>query len=189
MSCVLISGSCPLSGQTNSVWYTWPGGGGAETCGLGSSFDFAVPLDPAAGADDFRVRLRGACSSGLNARIAACVRSHNGPGRRRAGNLHGRNRIGAPSWGSGPIAWRIHFACTASWNAIALSAAVSPWLIDLASTIYIGIGGQESLGLPGPRPFVLLAAAVMSVPTFLMGGTLPAAVRSVHPLPMTTGPP
>src|SRR5262245_34849434 len=33
--------------------------------------------------------------------------------------------------------------------AIALSAAVSPWLIDLTSAIYIHFGGQESLGLTG----------------------------------------
>ncbi len=64
--------------------------------------------------------------------------------------------------------------------AIALSAAVSPWLVDLTSAIYIGLGGQESLGLAGATAIRLaLAAAVMAVPTFLMGGTLPAAVRSV----------
>ena len=33
--------------------------------------------------------------------------------------------------------------------AIALSVAVTPWLIELASSIYIGLGGQESLGLAG----------------------------------------
>ncbi|MEX0642569.1 MAG: fused MFS/spermidine synthase [Pirellulales bacterium] len=64
--------------------------------------------------------------------------------------------------------------------AIALSAAASPWLVDLASALYIRLGGQESLGLAGATAIRLaLAAAVMAVPTFLMGGTLPAAVRSV----------
>lgn len=64
--------------------------------------------------------------------------------------------------------------------AIALSVAVSPWLIDLVSWIYIGLGGQQSLGLVGASLVrLLLTAVVMSVPTFLMGGTLPAVVRAV----------
>ena len=66
--------------------------------------------------------------------------------------------------------------------AIALSVAVSPWLVDLVRAIYYRLGGQESLGVTGAT-FVRLmfAGAVMAVPTFLMGGTLPAAVRSVTP--------
>ena len=64
--------------------------------------------------------------------------------------------------------------------AIAISVAATPWLIALASSVYIGLGGQESLGLTGATAVRLaLAAAVMAVPTFLMGGTLPAAVRAV----------
>ncbi len=63
---------------------------------------------------------------------------------------------------------------------IALSAAVSPWLIALASRTYIGLGGQASLGFFWATIVRLaLAAAVMAVPSFLMGGTLPAAVRAV----------
>lgn len=65
-------------------------------------------------------------------------------------------------------------------TAIALSVALSPWLVTLVSRAYIGLGGQESLGLSGATALRLtLAAAVMAIPTFLMGGTLPAAVRSV----------
>ena len=46
--------------------------------------------------------------------------------------------------------------------------------------MYFSLGGQESLGLYGATiARLLLAAAVMGVPTFLMGGTLPAAVRSI----------
>jgi spermidine synthase/MFS family permease len=64
--------------------------------------------------------------------------------------------------------------------AIALSAAVTPWLIGLASSVYLNLGGQEALGVAGATAIrLLLAASVMAVPTVLMGGTLPAAVRSV----------
>lgn len=65
-------------------------------------------------------------------------------------------------------------------TAIALSVALSPWLVTLVSRVYIGLGGQESLGLSGATVIRLaLASVVMAIPTFLMGGTLPAAVRSV----------
>jgi spermidine synthase len=64
--------------------------------------------------------------------------------------------------------------------AIALSAAASPWLIAQASRVYLSLGGQESLGVAGATAIrLLLAAAIMAIPTVLMGGTLPAAVRSV----------
>lgn len=64
--------------------------------------------------------------------------------------------------------------------AIALSVAISPWLIDVARLLYVRLGGQESLGLGGATAVrLLLSTVVMAVPTFLMGGTLPAAVRSV----------
>lgn len=66
--------------------------------------------------------------------------------------------------------------------AIALSVAITPWLVALASTIYINLGGQESLGLIGATIVRLaLATVVMAIPSFLMGGTLPAAVRAVTP--------
>ncbi len=65
---------------------------------------------------------------------------------------------------------------------IAASAFATPWLISLISWIYINLGGQETLGVGGATAIrLLLAAAVMIVPTFLMGGTLPAAVRAVTP--------
>jgi hypothetical protein len=64
--------------------------------------------------------------------------------------------------------------------AIALSVSISPWLVDLVRAIYYRLGGQESLGATGATLVrLMLAAAIMAVPTFLMGGTLPAAVRSV----------
>jgi spermidine synthase len=64
--------------------------------------------------------------------------------------------------------------------AIALSAAISPWLIAAASSFYFGLGGQESLGFGGATAVrLLLTVFIMGVPAFLMGGTLPAAVRAV----------
>jgi spermidine synthase len=66
--------------------------------------------------------------------------------------------------------------------AIALSTAVTPLLIGLASALYLRMGGQESLGLWGATTVrIALAAAVIALPTFLMGGTLPALVRAVTP--------
>ncbi len=64
--------------------------------------------------------------------------------------------------------------------AVALSAAVSPWLVDAARLIYIGLGGTPVLGTgPGTAVRLLLSAAVIGLPTFLMGGTLPAVIRAV----------
>jgi spermidine synthase len=63
---------------------------------------------------------------------------------------------------------------------IALSTAATPWLITLASSVYYRFGGQESLGIAAATAVrLMLAAAIMAVPTILMGGTLPAAVRAV----------
>ena len=64
--------------------------------------------------------------------------------------------------------------------AIALSAAVTPWLIglsqlDLSEPGRTGIAG----GGWGDGDSVAAGRGVMAVPTVLMGGTLPAAVRSV----------
>jgi spermidine synthase len=63
---------------------------------------------------------------------------------------------------------------------ISLLCAASPLLLSVIRSIYIAAGGQETLGLGGAT----LARAVgsilvLGVPTFLMGGTLPAAARAV----------
>jgi predicted membrane-bound spermidine synthase len=63
---------------------------------------------------------------------------------------------------------------------IAVSAALSPFLILAARHFYIALGGTESLGvLVGTIIRLLLAALILGTPTFLMGGTLPAAARAV----------
>ena len=88
---------------------------------------------------------------------------------------------GAPCWAGGPIGPPIRCGCTAcSRRRWRCRVAVSPLVVWLAATLYFRLGGQESLGLDGATVVrLLLAAAVMGVPTFLMGGTLPAAVRSI----------
>lgn len=64
--------------------------------------------------------------------------------------------------------------------AVALSAAASPWLVDGVRLVYAGLGGTPVLGTgPGTVVRLLLSAAVLGLPTFLMGGTLPAVVRAV----------
>ena len=64
--------------------------------------------------------------------------------------------------------------------AIAVCAAVSPWLLSLVRTLYIASGGAARLGMTvatGGR--LVLSALVLAVPTMAMGGTLPAAARAV----------
>ncbi len=63
---------------------------------------------------------------------------------------------------------------------VAISAALSPWLILVAQHIYFGLGGTSELGSPTATALRLaLSALVLGVPTFLMGGTLPAASRAI----------
>ncbi len=63
---------------------------------------------------------------------------------------------------------------------IAVSAAASLLLIWAVRYLYIAIGGTEVLGLFGGTVVRLLFAAfILATPTFLMGGTLPAAARAV----------
>jgi spermidine synthase/MFS family permease len=65
--------------------------------------------------------------------------------------------------------------------AVALSAALTPLWIFLVRQGYIAVGGTLSLGLAGGTlARLLLSAVVLSVPTVLMGGTLPAATRAVE---------
>jgi spermidine synthase len=63
---------------------------------------------------------------------------------------------------------------------IAITAAVSPFLVLAARHLYITLGGTETMGMTfGTVARLILAAVIMGVPTFLMGGTLPAAARAV----------
>ena len=61
------------------------------------------------------------------------------------------------------------------------AAALSPVLIALVAVLYIRLGGTTALGfVAGTGVRLLLSALVLGVPTFLMGGTLPAVVRAVE---------
>jgi spermidine synthase len=64
---------------------------------------------------------------------------------------------------------------------ISLSAALTPLLVWLARTVYTALGGSVSMGLGlGSVVRLVLSALVLSVPTLLMGGTLPAAARAAE---------
>lgn len=64
---------------------------------------------------------------------------------------------------------------------IALAAALSPWLVALVQKVYVAVGGSASLGLAGGTVVrLVLSALVLGIPTFLMGGTLPALARAVE---------
>lgn len=63
--------------------------------------------------------------------------------------------------------------------AIAMTAAVSPLLTNLSHFIYIAAGGSLAMGDFFSTIFRLaLSIMVMGLPTFLMGGTLPAMARA-----------
>jgi predicted membrane-bound spermidine synthase len=63
--------------------------------------------------------------------------------------------------------------------AIAVTAACSPILILAVRHLYIVLGGTATLGVFfGTIVRLAFAAVIVGAPTFLMGGTLPAAVRA-----------
>src|ERR1700730_3944117 len=62
---------------------------------------------------------------------------------------------------------------------IAGSAALSPLFVFAARHLYIALGGTEAMGMfGGTIARLILTALIIGVPTFLMGGTLPAAARA-----------
>jgi spermidine synthase len=64
---------------------------------------------------------------------------------------------------------------------IAVTAGLSPWLMAVAQWLYIALGGSARLGLGGSTVVrLVLSTLVLAVPTFLMGGTLPAVARAVE---------
>jgi len=64
---------------------------------------------------------------------------------------------------------------------VALTAALSPFLLWLVRAAYVASGASTALGsFLGTALRLVLAAVVLAVPTFLMGGTLPAAARAVE---------
>jgi spermidine synthase/MFS family permease len=71
---------------------------------------------------------------------------------------------------------------------IALAAAASPVLILAVRAVYLGLGGTAQLGDVGGNVLrLLLSAGVLGLPTFLMGGTLPAVARAASELSAQAG--
>jgi spermidine synthase len=92
--------------------------------------------------------------------------------------------------GLGLGAWRLGARADHAKNPLALyaglelgvaaSAALTPLLVLLAEQVYLATGGSVALGLAGATAVrLLLTTIVLSIPTFLMGGTLPAVARAV----------
>ena len=66
-------------------------------------------------------------------------------------------------------------------GAVAVAAMASPFLILGVRELYFSLGGATAMGTPLATVLQLvLAALVLGIPTVLMGGTLPAAVRTVQ---------
>jgi spermidine synthase len=64
---------------------------------------------------------------------------------------------------------------------IAAFAATTPGLLRVVRWVYIALGGSTELGLlRGTGLRLVLTALVLAAPTFLMGGTLPAAARGAE---------
>ena len=65
--------------------------------------------------------------------------------------------------------------------AIASIAGATPFVLSGVRSLYAALGGTTTLGsVGGTIVRILLSVAVLGVPTFLMGGTLPAAARAVE---------
>jgi predicted membrane-bound spermidine synthase len=63
---------------------------------------------------------------------------------------------------------------------VAVAAGVSPALVFIARSAYLGVGGSAALGSTGATIVrLLLSIVVLGPATFVMGGTLPAAARAV----------
>ena len=64
---------------------------------------------------------------------------------------------------------------------IALSAAVTPFVLSVVRAVYVSLGGTRVLGSGiGSALRLLMAAVVFALPTVLMGGTLPAVTRALE---------
>ena len=63
---------------------------------------------------------------------------------------------------------------------VSLAAACTPFLLDAGRSLYLALGGVETLGAGvGSGVRMLVSALVLAVPTVAMGGTLPAMARAV----------
>jgi spermidine synthase/MFS family permease len=94
-----------------------------------------------------------------------------------AGLGYGSVRLGRRADGQQrPLAF---YARLEGW--IALGAIASPLLLLAVEPLYFGLGGAARLGLfAGSLVRLLCAALILGLPTFFMGGTLPAIARAVE---------
>ncbi len=61
---------------------------------------------------------------------------------------------------------------------IAVAAALSPMMLGLARSLYLKTGGTAGMGIgPATCLQLVMTALVLGLPCFLMGGTLPAAMK------------
>jgi predicted membrane-bound spermidine synthase len=66
---------------------------------------------------------------------------------------------------------------------IAVLSAVTPLIMEAGRSVYVKLGGTPVLGMGmGTVVRILISAIVLIGPTFLMGGTLPAAARAARSL-------
>lgn len=64
---------------------------------------------------------------------------------------------------------------------ISCSAMLSPVFLAVAENLYLKMGGAQSLGSwPATLIRLFFSALVLGVPTFFMGGTMPAITRSIQ---------
>ncbi len=64
---------------------------------------------------------------------------------------------------------------------IGLSAALLPFLLQLARAVYVALGGTPAMGPVGGTALrLVLSLCAMGGPAFLMGGTLPAVARALE---------
>src|SRR5580765_471091 len=62
---------------------------------------------------------------------------------------------------------------------VAVSAALSPFLLTVARAVYLSSGGSLRIGTTGATILrMVLSVLVLAVPTLAMGGPLPAAARA-----------
>lgn len=89
--------------------------------------------------------------------------------------------LGVGGWWFGRLIERVEFPFRFYVKleiAIAVSAMLSPYLLTAARSLYIMSGGVQTLGPTGATVVqILMTLVVLGPPCFLMGGTLPAAMK------------
>ncbi len=89
--------------------------------------------------------------------------------------------LGLGGWWFGKLIERVRFPFRFYARleiAIAVAAMATPYLLKTARSLYIATGGVQALGGAGATLVQILSTLlVLAIPCFLMGGTLPAAMK------------